>query len=86
MAAHKSEEPLTPCPRCRLIQERHLVFWAFVVMRWLIIALLVSLGALLLAAAGMARHILLHRGKDSSAVPQRDNATVHEETDLESEG
>jgi hypothetical protein len=30
-------------------------------MRWLMIAFLVSLGALLLAAAGVARHILLHR-------------------------
>lgn len=30
-------------------------------MRWLMIALLISLGALLLAAAGMARHIWLHR-------------------------
>lgn len=30
-------------------------------MRWLMIGLLVSLVALLLAAAGMARHILLHR-------------------------
>jgi len=32
-------------------------------MRWLMIALLVSLGALLLAAAGAARHILRHRAK-----------------------
>jgi hypothetical protein len=30
-------------------------------MRWLMIALLVSLGALLLAAAGVARHILIQR-------------------------
>jgi hypothetical protein len=30
-------------------------------MRWLLIALLVSLGALLLAAAGLARHILVQR-------------------------
>lgn len=30
-------------------------------MRWLLICLLVSVGALLLAAAGMARHIWLHR-------------------------
>ena len=30
-------------------------------MRWLIIALLVSLGGLLAAAAGMARHVVLHR-------------------------
>jgi hypothetical protein len=32
-------------------------------MRWLMIGLLVSLGALLLAVAGMARHIRLHRTK-----------------------
>jgi hypothetical protein len=32
-------------------------------MRWLMIALLVSLSALLLAAAGMARHIWLQRGR-----------------------
>ena len=30
-------------------------------MRWLMIALLVSLGALLFVAAGVARHILLQR-------------------------
>ena len=32
-------------------------------MRWLMISLLVSLGALLIAAAGMARHIWLQRAK-----------------------
>ena len=32
-------------------------------MRWLMIGLLVSLGALLIAAAGVARHILLQRKK-----------------------
>lgn len=32
-------------------------------MRWLMIGLLVSLGALLFAAAGMARHIWLRRTK-----------------------
>jgi hypothetical protein len=35
----------------------------FAPMRWLMIGLLVSLGALLFAAAGVARHILLHRRK-----------------------
>ena len=35
-------------------------------MRWLMIALLVSLGALLLAAAGVARHIWLQRSQLSS--------------------
>jgi hypothetical protein len=53
-------------------------------MRWLIIALIVSLGALLLAAAGMARHILLHRTKTSGTLP-RDSASTREERDLESE-
>ena len=32
-------------------------------MRWLMIGLLVSLGALLLAAAGVARHIWLQRAR-----------------------
>jgi len=32
-------------------------------MRWLIIGLVVSLGALLFAAAGVARHVWLHRAK-----------------------
>ncbi|MGA2569730.1 MAG: hypothetical protein ABSF23_04360 [Terracidiphilus sp.] len=32
-------------------------------MRWLVIVLLVSLGALLFAAAGVARHIWLHRAR-----------------------
>jgi len=32
-------------------------------MRWLMIALLASLAALLLAAAGVARHIWLQRGR-----------------------
>jgi hypothetical protein len=32
-------------------------------MRWLLIALLVSLGGLLFAAAGVARHIWLERGR-----------------------
>jgi hypothetical protein len=39
-------------------------------MRWLMIALLVSVGALLLAVAGAARHILRQRARlkgDSSA-------------------
>jgi hypothetical protein len=32
-------------------------------MRWLMIALLVSLGGLLLAAAGLARHVWLQRAR-----------------------
>lgn len=35
-------------------------------MRWMMIALLVSLAALLLAAAGVARHIWLQRSRLSS--------------------
>jgi len=39
-----------------------LIFWAwFVAMRWLIICLLVSLVALLFAAAAMAHHVLMQR-------------------------
>ena len=35
--------------------------WFGSMLRWLMIGLLVSLGALLIAAAGAARHILLQR-------------------------
>ena len=58
-------------------------------MRWLMIGLLVSLLALLLAAAGVARHILLQR---ANLRPKpvvnigRDHETAHdpaEETDRE---
>jgi uncharacterized membrane protein len=38
-------------------------------MRWLVIALLVSLVALLIAAAGMVRHIWLHRRQPGTAEP-----------------
>jgi len=50
-------------------------------MRWLLIVLLVSLGALLFAAAGLARHIWLQRAR-----PRRGySLTVEpaEEPDLE---
>jgi hypothetical protein len=52
-------------------------------MRWLMIGLLVSLAALLTAAAGMARHIWLQRAKLRS----RPSAALEhaEETDLELE-
>jgi hypothetical protein len=56
-------------------------------MRWLIIALLVSLGGLLLAAAGMARHILQQRAKlrrESLPIASTKSGTP-EENDLESE-
>jgi len=37
-------------------------------MRWLLIVFLVSVGALLLAAAGAARYVWLHRGKSRKEV------------------
>ncbi len=37
---------------------------ALFLMRWLMLALLVSLGALLFAAAGVVRHIRLHHRQD----------------------
>ena len=46
-------------------------------MRWLMIGLMVSLGALLLAAAGVARHIRLHR-------TNLNHAPSAHETDMES--
>jgi hypothetical protein len=48
----------------------------FALMRWLMIGLMISLGALLLAAAGVARHIRLHRANLNPA------SSAHE-TDLE---
>lgn len=51
-------------------------------MHWLMIALLVSLGALLLATGGLARHIWLHRRKrrDAEQAPR-----IRGGDDLESE-
>jgi hypothetical protein len=56
-------------------------------MRWLLIALVISLGGLLLAAAGVVRHVLLHRRKLKHKLPESEAAVVgiSEETDLESE-
>ena len=56
-------------------------------MRWLIIALLVSVAGLLLAAAGMARHILRQRASLKRRPPEGDAAVVGtaEASDLESE-
>jgi hypothetical protein len=56
-------------------------------MHWLIIALLVSLGGLLLAAAGIVRHVLLQRRRPARNLPEGETAAVgiHEESDLESE-
>jgi len=55
----------------------------FASMRWLMIALLVSLGALLIAAAGLARHIWLQRRMlRRNALAAREAV---QETDLEIE-
>ena len=53
-------------------------------MHWLVIALLVSLGALLLAAGGVARHVLLQRAKLREAGLAH-AARTSEEADVESE-
>ncbi len=52
-------------------------------MRWLMIGFLVSLGALLIAAAGVARHIFKHRAelRHQPAPPHE----LAEETELEAE-
>jgi len=57
-------------------------------MRWLLIALLVSMGVLLLAAAGVARHVWIHRKNQKQGSGQSDPLVLspREETDLESEG
>jgi len=56
-------------------------------MRWLIIALLVSVAGLLVAAAGMARHILRQRARLKHRSSEGDAAAVGtvEASDLESE-
>jgi hypothetical protein len=62
----------------------HLVFWPFAVMHSLMIALLGSLCGLLLAAAGVARHVWLQRAR----LREPDQAAVigtGEDRDLESE-
>jgi hypothetical protein len=53
-------------------------------MQWLVIALLVSLCTLLLAAAGVARHIRLHHTRQRDTEPARASGSG-EEADLESE-
>jgi hypothetical protein len=55
---------------------------AFDLMRWLMIALLVSLGVLLLAAAGVARHIRAHRTSPQREVIPPD---LTEEAETETE-
>lgn len=58
-------------------------------MRWLMVVLLVSLLALLIAAAGVARHIVLQRKRVQTS-PETNPGEMHvpaldtaEETDLE---
>lgn len=53
-------------------------------MRWLMIGFAVSLGALLFAAAGAARHIWLHHRNHSEEAPAT-RLEGGEEADLESE-
>jgi uncharacterized protein YneF (UPF0154 family) len=52
-------------------------------MRWLVLCLLVSLAALLFAAAGMALHILMQRRQLRRKPP--DSIDPAEETDLKPE-
>jgi hypothetical protein len=60
-------------------------------MRWLLICLLVSVGALLLAAAGVARHIWRHhRGSASGSASTKtrkhiENGVAVDEVDVEPE-
>ncbi|MFY9855618.1 MAG: hypothetical protein WAK26_17240 [Terracidiphilus sp.] len=58
-------------------------------MRWLLIALLVSLAALLIAAVGGARHIWLQRrGRQRPSADQRvpdSSSTPADESDVETE-
>jgi hypothetical protein len=54
-------------------------------MRWLIIALLVSLGGLLLAAAGVTRHVWLHRKRLKENQFQSDRAVVNAPGEIDSE-
>jgi hypothetical protein len=59
------------------------ILGGFAPMRWLLIGLLLSLGALLFAAAGVARHIWLQRkqhGRETLAARE-----ASQETDVEGE-
>lgn len=59
-----------------------LISWPFAVMRWLVIALLASVGALLFAAAALARHVWLRRsGVQPGEMPR---VIAADETDIES--
>jgi hypothetical protein len=54
-------------------------------MRWMMIALLVSLAALLIAAAGMARHIWQHRGRLRSKLPAEAGQALDSSGDTDEE-
>jgi uncharacterized iron-regulated membrane protein len=54
-------------------------------MRWMMIALLVSLAALLMAAAGMARHIWLQRTRLCSKPPAGTRQTLDSPHDTDEE-
>jgi len=58
-----------------------------VVMRWLVIGFLVSLGALLIAAAGIARHIRRHHAQARAGLQQEPamGLDLPDETELEPE-
>ncbi len=75
-------------PACGPIQALELnpsdiLGWSAPMLRWFFIAFLVSLGALLFAAAGVARHIYLQRKKLRQGPPMP--AAAAQETDLEVE-
>jgi len=52
-------------------------------LRWLMIGLLVSLGALLIAAAGAARHILLQRKRHRTETLAATSVATETEVDRE---
>ena len=80
-------QPSNPALGFLLQTEVHLVFCAwFNPMRWLLIALLVSLAAMLIAAAGMMLHIWAQRRRSRSKLSGAHAASgTAEETDVETE-
>lgn len=81
-------EPRNPALGFLRWTEVRLVFCAwFISMRWLLIALLVSLTALLIAAAGVAHHIWAQRKRGRSRPSAGTDASpgTAEETEVETE-
>ena len=79
LSSHREIE-LQPPPR--------LIFWpCLILMRWLLIALLVSLAALLIAGAGMMLHVWVQRSRSRSkrAAGAAEASGQAEETDQETE-